>query len=87
MDGVGFAVERRSRGSSQFNPLFRRSNWRGGAEGRDYLETRQMVLSSVQAAAPDLSKAVTEWIEMECEFFMPVYESVCVCFVRACVCP
>lgn len=76
------AVERRSRGSSQFNPLSRRSSWRE-AEGRDYLETHQMVLNSIQAVVPDLSKAVTEGIEEGCEFFMPtcvsVSVSVCVC--------
>lgn len=48
-------------GSSRFNPLSRRSGWKCSilprAEGRDYLETHQMMLNSIQAVVLDLSKA------------------------------
>lgn len=48
-------------GSSRFNPLFRRSGWKCSillrAEGRDYLETHQMMSNSIQAVVLDLSKA------------------------------
>lgn len=48
-------------GSLRFNPLFWRSGWKCSilphTEGRDYLETHQMMSHSIQAVVLDLSKA------------------------------